>query len=209
MPEKEEEERPKVSVVDRRHWAKGKGDGDAEAPSVLPTYIEQLEARARENEERLKAFVENQRTENEAFRERIRKEADRRAEETLGGMVEKLIGVLDDMERALETGASGGAAALLEGVRLVHDRLYGTLQAHGLERVESTGGPFDPNVHEAVGVVSVDDPAKENQVAEEVLPGYLLKGRLLRPARVQVGKPAGPPPEELNARPSERERKSS
>ena len=47
MPEKEEEERPKVSVVDRRHWAKGKGDGDAEAPSVLPTYIEQLEARAR------------------------------------------------------------------------------------------------------------------------------------------------------------------
>jgi len=209
MPEKEEEERPKVSVVDRRHWAKGKGDGDAEAPSVLPTYIEQLEARARENEERLKAFVENQRTENEAFRERIRKEADRRAEETLGGMVEKLIGVLDDMERALETGASGGAAALLEGVRLVHDRLYGTLQAHGLERVESTGGPFDPNVHEAVGVVSVDDPSKENQVAEEVLPGYLLKGRLLRPARVQVGKPAGPPPEELNARPSERERKSS
>ncbi len=209
MPEKEEQERPKVSVVDRRHWAKEKGDGDAEVPSVLPTYIERIEARARENEERLKTFVENQRAENEAFRERIRKEADRRAEETLGGLVEELIGVLDDMDRALETGASGGAAVLLEGVRLVHGRLVGTLQAHGLERVESTGGPFDPNVHEAVGVVSVDDPAKENQVAEEVLPGYLLKGRLLRPARVRVGKPAGPPPEELKDGPPERERKSS
>jgi len=60
-----------------------------------------------------------------------------------------------------------------------------------------------------VGVVTVDDPAKENQVAEEVLPGYLLKGRLLRPARVRVGKPAGPPPEELKDGPPERERKSS
>ena len=211
MPEKEEEKRPKVSVVDRRHWAKGKGDGDAETevPSVLPTYIEQLEARARENEERLKTFVENQRAENEAFRERIRKEADRRAGETLGGLVEELIGVLDDMDRALGTGASGGAAAILEGVRLVRGRLVGTLQAHGLERVESAGGPFDPNIHEAVGIVTVDDPAKENQVAEEVLPGYLLKGRLLRPARVRVGKPAGPPPEELKDGPPERERKSS
>ncbi|HJM43996.1 MAG: nucleotide exchange factor GrpE [Nitrospinota bacterium] len=209
MPEKDETARPKVSVVDRRHWAEPKDDGDAEAPSVLPTYIEQLEARARENEERLKTFVENQRAENEAFRERIRKEAGRRAEEALGGLVEELTGVLDNMDRALETGASGGPAALLEGVRLVHDRLYETLQAHGLERVESAGGPFDPNVHEAVGVVSVDDPAKENQVAEEVLPGYLLKGRLLRPARVRVGKPAGPPPEELKTGPPERERESS
>ena len=116
------------------------------------------------------------------------------------------------MGRALQTGESasaGDASAVLEGVRLVHDRLFGTLQAHGLERVESTGGPFDPKVHEAVGVVSVKDSERENQVAEEVLPGYLLRGRLLRPARVRVAKPASPPPDETGTPSTAGDRKHS
>lgn len=71
---------------------------------------------------------------------------------------------------------------------MVQKRLHATLEAQGLERVQSEDAPFDPNVHEAVDVVPVTEPAKENQVVEEVLPGYLLKGRLLRPARVRVGK---------------------
>ncbi|MFQ5913974.1 MAG: nucleotide exchange factor GrpE [Nitrospinota bacterium] len=200
MPEDRKEGRPKVEVVDRRHWVRkegehGEGDsGEADAPSLLPSYVERLEARIREREERLKAYEEEQRAENEAFRERIRKDAERRAEESLAKLVKELVGVMDDLERALNSGGStteGGASAVLEGVRLVHGRLHATLQARGLERVAGHGTPFDPNVHEAVGVVSVEDPEKENQVVEEVLPGYLLKGLLLRPARVRIGRLAG------------------
>jgi molecular chaperone GrpE len=193
MPE--QHGKPKVSVVDRRHWVDKKEGGDeAEAPSRLPTYIEQLEARARAQEEKLNEFVEKQQAENEAFRERIRKEADRNAEQSLSGLVEELVGALDDMDRALASGEnSSDATAVLEGIRMVRSRLGSTLESHGLERVSGAGGPFDPNVHEAVATVPVADPAQENQVADEVLPGYLLNGRLLRPARVRVGKLARPP----------------
>jgi len=199
MEEKDQQQRPKLEVVDRRHWVRrdgGNGEGasqEAEAPSVLPSYVERLEARVREQEARLKTFVEEQRAENEAFRERIRKDAERRAEEALAALVEEMVGVMDDLDRAITSGeaapASGsGPFALLEGVRMVQTRLHSTLEAQGLERMRSENDPFDPNFHEAVGVVPVTEPAKENQVVEEVLPGYLLKGRLLRPARVRVGK---------------------
>ncbi len=204
MSEGSEESRPKVSVVDRRHWVRKEGEdgggdsGEAGPSSVLPTYVERLEARTREQEERLKAFVEEQQAENDAFRERVRKEAERRAEESLARCVAEVVGVLDDLERALESGESASevdASAVLEGVRLVHGRLLSTLQAQGLERVQGEGTPFDPNVHEAVDVVPAENPEKENQVVEEVLPGYLLKGRLLRPARVRVARWAGQPSE--------------
>ncbi len=205
MSERSEESRPKVSVVDRRHWVRKEGEdgggdsGEAGSFSVLPTYVERLEARTREQEERLKAFVEEQQAENDAFRERVRKEAERRAEESLARCVAEVVGVLDDLERALESGESASevdASAVLEGVRLVHGRLLSTLQAQGLERVQGEGTPFDPNVHEAVDVVPAENPEKENRVVEEILPGYLFKGRLLRPARVRVARWAGQPSEE-------------
>ncbi|MBI2881627.1 MAG: nucleotide exchange factor GrpE [Candidatus Tectomicrobia bacterium] len=186
----------KVQVIDRRRSARKEGEGEGgvageAAPSLLPTYIEQLEARAKEQEARLKAFMERQRAESEAFRERVRREAERRVEGALAGQVQELVGVLDDLERALASGGSAGGAdvsPIFEGVRLVHGRLYSLLQALGLERVQSQGAAFDPNVHEAVGVARAAGPEAENQVVEELLPGYLLKGRLLRAAQVRVAK---------------------
>lgn len=185
----------KVQVVDRRRSARQEGETDGgvageAAPSLLPTYVEQLEARAKEQEARLKAFLERQRAENEAFRERLRREGERRVEEALAGQVQELVGVLDDLDRALASGSAGGADAspIFEGVRLVRGRLYSLLQAQGLERVQSRGAAFDPNVHEAVGVARASGPEAENQVVEELLPGYLLKGRLLRAAQVRVAK---------------------
>ncbi len=185
------EDRPKMSVVDRRHWAKEDGgeDSNAEASSLQPTYIEKLEARSREQEERLQGFVEKQQAENETFRERIQKEAERRAEESMAALVGEFVAVLDDLERALESGKEmieKDSTNVLDGVEMVKSRLVGILKTHGLETMECEGVLFDPNVHEAVGVVSVEDPDMENRVVEEVLSGYVLKGRLLRAARVKV-----------------------
>ncbi|MFQ5693816.1 MAG: nucleotide exchange factor GrpE, partial [Nitrospinota bacterium] len=142
--------------------------------------------------------------------------AERRAEESLAGLVEELVGVLDDLNRALNSARSapaapapGDGAAILEGVRLVTDRLAAILQARGLERVPGEGEAFDPNVHEALGMIPVEDPEKENQVVEEVLPGYLLKGRLLRPARVRVGRLKPPPSARSESAEATGERESS
>ena len=197
MTGKEQESQPKVSVVDRRHWVKEDGgEGtDPQAPSLQPTYIEKLEDRSREQEECLKEFVEKQQAENEAFRERIRKDAERRAEDSMAALVGEFVAVLDDLDRALQSGRQAenpDSAGVLDGIEMVKDRLAGLLRTHGLETVECKGAPFDPNVHEAVSVVSVEDPEMENRVVEEVLPGYLLKGRLLRPARVNVAQPTPP-----------------
>ena len=61
------------------------------------------------------------------------------------------------------------------------------LKGHGVELVEAVGEPFDPNVHEAVAQVTVDEGQSGVVVSEEVR-GYTFKGKLLRPARVVVGK---------------------
>lgn len=195
MMRNDQEDQPKVSVVDRRHWAKGDGgeDSDLGASSLQPTYIEKLEARSREQEERLQGFVEKQQAENETFRERIRKEAERRAEESMATLVSEFVGVLDDLDRALESGKEmieNDSTNVLDGIEMVKSRLIGTLKTHGLETMECEGVVFDPNVHEAVSVVSVEDPDMEDRVVEEVLPGYVLKGRLLRAARVKVAQTA-------------------
>jgi len=58
------------------------------------------------------------------------------------------------------------------------------LKAQGLEKILAVGSPFDPHVHEAIGYVQED--GKEDEVVDEIEPGYLLNGRLLRAAKVRV-----------------------
>ena len=66
--------------------------------------------------------------------------------------------------------------------------LGGKLAKAGVERFDPAGTPFDPNVAEAVGVVPVSDPARHDVVVEVTRPGYSLGERVIRPARVLVGR---------------------
>lgn len=93
---------------------------------------------------------------------------------------------LDNLERAISQPAGTGTAeAILSGVRMTYDQVLAELRKFGLEQVESVGRPFDPNLHEAVGVVPWEG-SPEGTVLAENLKGYLLNGRLLRPAQVTV-----------------------
>jgi molecular chaperone GrpE len=192
-------EKDPLSITDRRHWARRAETGEKEygkdevSPSKLPTYLEQLEQRLREKDERLKAFMAEQQAENEAFRERVSRQAERRAVTAKGEVIKPVLSALDDLSRAVESASKeNDSAALLEGVKLIQETLFATLRLQGLGPVEAEGAPFDPEVHEAVGVVEVDDLAQENRVLEVVQPGYLLEGDLLRPAKVWVGKHRAP-----------------
>ncbi len=97
-----------------------------------------------------------------------------------------LFAVLDNMERAREHAAgSDDVAAFLEGLQLIQDQLGDLLAKYGVEAIKTEGGEFDPNFHEAV--MQVPGSAEDNnKIAEEFQKGYLLNGRLLRPARVSV-----------------------
>ncbi len=99
-------------------------------------------------------------------------------------LVNELLPVLDDLERALEAAAEHEEAKLEEGVQLVHRSLASLLQRHGLTEIAAEGA-FDPHVHEALLAQPAED-AEEGSVLQVLQKGYKLGDKVLRPARVIV-----------------------
>ena len=103
-----------------------------------------------------------------------------------------LLSVVDNLERALESsGDEQGSAALAEGVELTRKGFMDVLAKHGVEAVDPQGEPFDPETAQAMSMV--EQPGVEpNSVVAVMQKGYVLNGRLLRPAMVMVSKaPSG------------------
>jgi molecular chaperone GrpE len=100
--------------------------------------------------------------------------------------VRALLPILDDFERALKAAAAGGASdEFVRGIELIYNRLLDTLKKQGLAPITATGEKFDPHQHEAIGRVESDEH-EDHTVVQEFQRGYNFKGRLLRPAMVQV-----------------------
>ncbi len=100
-------------------------------------------------------------------------------------LVERLLPVLDDLNRAMQT-LDGDESPAAQGMTLIRDKFTRTLTEAGLSRVEAEGRPFNPDIHEALMTQPVTED-QANQVLMELEPGYFFKSRLVRPARVQVG----------------------
>lgn len=93
---------------------------------------------------------------------------------------------VDNLERAIsQTNADTPAEALLSGVQMTYDQILGELRKFGLEQISAVGESFDPNRHEAIARVAWEGKP-EGAVLAESRKGYLLNGRLLRPAQVTV-----------------------
>lgn len=100
--------------------------------------------------------------------------------------VTALLPVLDNFERTVDHIEAGATLeTMLEGVRAVEKQLRSTLESQNLKRIEALGQPFDPNLHEAIGVVEAEG-MEPNTVVDEVEPGYKLGDKVIRPARVRV-----------------------
>ena len=139
---------------------------------------EQLDE-ARDRHLRLAAEYDNYR--KRAIRERS--ELNDRAQAALVG---RLLDALDDMDRLSADGGSASAEQIRQAVELVDKKLRKELQSAGLERIEPTGAPFDPSVHEAVSTVPAPSAEQDHKVSATFQVGYRFKGTLVRPARVQV-----------------------
>lgn len=103
-----------------------------------------------------------------------------------------LLSVVDNLERALESGGNAqGDAALAEGVELTRKGFMDVLAKYGVEPVDPVGEPFDPETAQAMSMVEQPD-VEPNSVVAVMQKGYRLNGRLLRPAMVMVSKaPSG------------------
>ncbi|MCM8776035.1 MAG: nucleotide exchange factor GrpE [Candidatus Omnitrophica bacterium] len=124
-------------------------------------------------------------------KKRLAKERDEFVKFANEGLMISLIPVLDNFERALAHARYEGedktetcAQSILTGIQMVYKQLFEVLKNQGLSRMRSVGEIFDPHRHEAVEYVR--ERGKLDEIVEEVLPGYLLHDRLLRPARVKV-----------------------
>ena len=100
-----------------------------------------------------------------------------------------LVETVDELDLSLQ---SADDSPLAQGVRLIRDKLLQRLQAAGVERLRLLGRPYDPNLAEAVDVELVSSPAQNDRVLEEQRAAYALRGRVIRPGRVKVGKYVAP-----------------
>jgi len=130
---------------------------------------------------------------NEAFRTRLEREKSRVIEAEKASVAQALLDSTDDLERVLAAVADVNVARnqelrdLVQGVRLSLALLYKRIVDLGAERMSTKGRRFDPLFAEAVGTVSVTDPAQHGIIIDEIRPGYRVGDRLLRPAKVRVG----------------------
>jgi molecular chaperone GrpE len=122
----------------------------------------------------------------ENYRKRTERELNELTVRCNEKLVAELLCVIDDLERALDSGKeTEDASALLKGVEMIHKNLTRMLEREGLERIDAVGKIFDPKFHEIVVEIPRND-CEEGLVLEEVRKGFVFKGRVLRPCMVNV-----------------------
>jgi molecular chaperone GrpE len=125
------------------------------------------------------------------YKKRVAKERESLIRYAAQDVLQELIPVLDNFERAIEAaGKSKDFDSFLEGVKMIYKNMYDVMGRKGLARIDAVGETFDPNIHEAVmQVTSQEHP--ENIVVEELQKGYVLHDRVIRPSMVVVSKGKG------------------
>jgi len=121
----------------------------------------------------------------EGLRRRVEREREAHERQAAARLIERLLPVLDNFERALGASAADGGPGFRDGMALIFRQLLDELRKEGLVSVDTVGEPFDPEVHEAV-LTTADADLPPNTIVEELQRGYLLHQRLLRPALVKV-----------------------
>lgn len=157
-------------------------------PGAYEQKIEQLEAEladVRNQALRLAADFDN-------YKKRSRQDAQDSVRYASIGVVEKVLPVLDDLQRVLQHAPEGVDENWLKGLALTVSKLEEVLVEQGLAPIESVGTRFDPAVHEAIGSEETDEHP-EDTVVSELRRGWKLHERVVRPALVRVARPPALP----------------
>lgn len=145
-------------------------------------------ARLTRERDELKDLLLRKSAEFDNYRKRVERDRQATSESITAGVVEDLLPLVDDMERALaiDPGA-GGPEAYRKGVELIHRQLTDLLRKRGVTPIEALGADFDPNVHQAV-LHEPSEGHRDGEVIEDMRRGYMIGDRLLRPSMVKVAK---------------------
>ncbi len=199
-----EEAGEELRVTDRRRIYLDPEEGsehvnekDVDRPNLKPTYVEELEARTQAAERqvqdvqaRFDQLRQQLQRETDETRQRLNRSADERAATEKAKFIATFLPVIDDLNRAVEAVSNNAPQdAVLEGIRRISTSVQNALTSAGVEPIESIGETFDPELHEAVDTGDAD-AEMDGKVISEYSRGFRMGDRLLRPARVKVGRGA-------------------
>lgn len=166
------------------------GSGEAAAEpiqeQVVQDPVQQQIQQLKDERDGLYDRLLRKQAEFENYKRRMERERGEFAQFASGELMKEILNALDSFELAIRN-ASGpsGDVNVLRGFELIYKQLLDVLGRFGLKALEAKGQTFDPNFHQAVSTEATDE-IPENTVLEEMRKGYLLNGRLLRPAMVSV-----------------------
>lgn len=192
---KEESGSSPVQPDEKRRQEKGQKEKPAsrerkeetESEATSPEDAESLRKKAREYDDLLDT-LQRLKAEYANYQKRTEKERELYREECVRDIYLKLLPVVDNIERAIAAVREHEAGEeLLSGVKLILNQFHQILAAEGVTHFESEGKKFDPRYHEAV-MLDVNDEVPPETVVSEVLRGYMIGDRILRPAKVTVSR---------------------
>lgn len=181
------EELGDLSLGDADHAA-----GDEDYAAGLERDIEELNNLLAQKDVQLKKAndrADQAHAEIEAARKRLTNESAKELEQRTRKLLESLLPVIDDLDRAIAAAKKHVESAdVVEGLELVRRSLFAQLARFGVTHAPALGEKFDPQRHDAMALVPVTDPAQDGRVIDVMREGYLIGDDTLRPAGVAVGK---------------------
>ena len=156
------------------------GQDEADKADHMQQALDEANAKANE----YLALAQRVQADFENFRRRTSKEKEELSAVVTQGMLKDMLPLLDNFERAMAAEAKDGEA-FQKGVEMIFTQFTEILKKNGLEHIEVEGQKFDPNFHQAVMRVQNAD-MEDDDIAQELQKGYMVKGRVIRPSMVQV-----------------------
>ena len=122
------------------------------------------------------------------FRKRTEMQIESKLNQGKAELILKFVSIRDDLSRAIETARQGKSdQVVLEGLEGILRNVETLFDAEGVKEIETTGTPFDPNIHDAISF-KYDDSVPENTVIAEIRKGYMISDKVLRPSLVEISK---------------------
>src|SRR5215216_123385 len=194
-------EENELRVTDRRRvYLDDEGaervNAEAEQPSLKPSYVEELEGRTKaaerqvqEVQARFDQLRQQLQRETDETRQRLNRSADERAAAEKAKFISTLLPVMDNLDRAIDAADVDRASreVILDGIRSIASSFQSALANAGVEPIVAVGEEFNPELHEAVDLEETD-PEMDGIVIGQYSRGFRMGDRLLRPARVKVGR---------------------
>lgn len=157
--------------------------------AIVEPSSEQVKKLQAEKQELLDTLLRRQ-ADFDNYRKRTEREKQHERQRGIESLIQHLLPVLDDFERALAAHSDPAYEEYRKGVQLIERRLWGILEKQGLRRIESVGRQFDPHLHHAIEQAETSEHP-EGMITSELQAGYKLHDKVLRPAMVRVAKRPG------------------